>query len=225
MKKQRYIRAWREKKGLTQEQIATAIGKTRAYVSMLEGESRGGSPEVLEQIAKTLGINYDDLARLPDDASPVPPAPFRMPVRAIVKAGAVAEAVEIPEVPIGWEPSLLPIEDGLQALEIHGDSMTPALEHGDRIVVDSRATPEDGDVVLAEYHDPRREGEPPELTVKMYVREGERVLLAPLNPTYETRVFDPRWWRIRGVAVKVICRHVRGRFRTMLKVGPDGVPS
>jgi DNA-binding XRE family transcriptional regulator len=55
------VRAWREHRGLTQQQLAEAAGISVPYLSQTESGKRGGSTEVLAAIAKALGLTLDDV--------------------------------------------------------------------------------------------------------------------------------------------------------------------
>ncbi len=52
---------WRERRGLTQTELAEAAGISRAYTSQIESGSRTGTPEVLARIARALRVSLDDL--------------------------------------------------------------------------------------------------------------------------------------------------------------------
>jgi DNA-binding XRE family transcriptional regulator len=55
------IRVWREHRGMTQEQLASAAGIRRAYVAQIEAGHRRGSTAVLARLAGALGVDIDDL--------------------------------------------------------------------------------------------------------------------------------------------------------------------
>ena len=55
------IRAWREHRGLTQQQLAAAAGTSVPYLSQIESEKRQGSAQVLAAIARSLGVSLDDI--------------------------------------------------------------------------------------------------------------------------------------------------------------------
>lgn len=50
-----HLRAWREYKKMTQEQLANAIGTDKAVISLLESGSRGLSDKWLRKLAPVLG--------------------------------------------------------------------------------------------------------------------------------------------------------------------------
>jgi len=55
------VRVWREHRGLTQQQLAEAVGISVPYLSQIESGKRRGSAEVLAAIAKALELSLDDI--------------------------------------------------------------------------------------------------------------------------------------------------------------------
>jgi DNA-binding XRE family transcriptional regulator len=55
------IKAWREYRGLTQQQLADAAGISKPYLSQIETGRRKGTTEILSAIAKTLNISLDEI--------------------------------------------------------------------------------------------------------------------------------------------------------------------
>jgi DNA-binding XRE family transcriptional regulator len=55
------MRAWREYRRMTQDQLAHAAGVCRAYIAQLESGRRRGSTKVLVGIARALGVDIEDL--------------------------------------------------------------------------------------------------------------------------------------------------------------------
>lgn len=49
-----YLKAWREFRGLTQEQLAELVGTTKAVISLLENEKRPLSSKWLRKLAEAL---------------------------------------------------------------------------------------------------------------------------------------------------------------------------
>jgi transcriptional regulator with XRE-family HTH domain len=68
MRPRHFIRRWREHAGLSQEQLAEAIGKERSYVSRIENGRRRYDEQFLEATALALNCSIVDLiARDPVD--------------------------------------------------------------------------------------------------------------------------------------------------------------
>jgi transcriptional regulator with XRE-family HTH domain len=55
------IRRWREFRGLSQEALASAIGRERSYLSRIERGERPYDQEMLESLARALGCEPADL--------------------------------------------------------------------------------------------------------------------------------------------------------------------
>jgi len=57
----RNLRRLRQKRGLSQEELADRAGLNRNYVGMIEREENAPTVDALEQIAKALDINAAEL--------------------------------------------------------------------------------------------------------------------------------------------------------------------
>ncbi len=55
------IKVWRQYRGLSQAQLAEAIGVSQAYVAQLETGQRQGKPDLFKKMAEALGVVVDDL--------------------------------------------------------------------------------------------------------------------------------------------------------------------
>lgn len=55
------IAVWRKHRNLTQQELATQAGISKAYLSQLESGKRRGTTEVLDRLASALGLDLDDL--------------------------------------------------------------------------------------------------------------------------------------------------------------------
>lgn len=55
------VKAWREYRGLTQQELAQQADISAAYLSQIETGKRTGSMEVLQAIARALNLTLDDL--------------------------------------------------------------------------------------------------------------------------------------------------------------------
>ncbi len=61
-----YLREWREHRGLTQQQLADRMGKSKASISRYETGARGIPGGYLAAVAEALRCTVPDLYRLPD---------------------------------------------------------------------------------------------------------------------------------------------------------------
>lgn len=65
-----YLRQWREKKQLTQEELADRVGTTKAVISLLENEKRPLSSKWLRKFADALGTTPGRILDIdPDEVS------------------------------------------------------------------------------------------------------------------------------------------------------------
>lgn len=56
------LRFWRRKRGLTQAQLAAAVGTAQSHISAIEKSEVGASFETMRRIADQLAVSLDDLA-------------------------------------------------------------------------------------------------------------------------------------------------------------------
>lgn len=55
------IRVWRDHRGMSARELATAVGVSPPYISEIEGGKKEGSVSVLKKIAEALKVDLDDL--------------------------------------------------------------------------------------------------------------------------------------------------------------------
>ena len=97
----------------------------------------------------------------------------RIPVVGVVTAGVPILAVENIEGYLPWDG-----EAGCFALRVRGDSMIGAgILDGDRVVVRSQPTADNGEIVVALLGD--------SATVKRFRKDGNQFCLLPENPAYQ----------------------------------------
>ena len=129
------------------------------------------------------------------------PSVVELPLLGNVAAGLPIEAV--PEQETLAVPDYLVGRGGESyVLRVKGDSMIDEqIRDGDYIVVEARATAENGEMVVALV-----DGE--SATVKKFYREPDgRIRLQPANPEMPPLYFDPASVRIQGVVVGVIRKY------------------
>ena len=61
------IRYYRQRKGITQEQLAYTVNTSAAYISYIEHAKKKPSLEKIAQISKTLGVTIDELVLVSDE--------------------------------------------------------------------------------------------------------------------------------------------------------------
>jgi DNA-binding XRE family transcriptional regulator len=63
------VRAWREHRKLTQEQLAESAGISKSYLSQIESGKRRGTTNVLVALANALGLDLDDVVNFQSSQS------------------------------------------------------------------------------------------------------------------------------------------------------------
>lgn len=63
------LQFYREKVGITQEQLAMQVGLSVAMIQSIENGRRIGSAKTIVKLAHTLGVTTDDLLRADDNTN------------------------------------------------------------------------------------------------------------------------------------------------------------
>lgn len=211
------VRAVREAKGLTQQQVAAKANVAERTLRMIEQGTSQPRTDTLGLIAAGLGTTVQDLladgqppsvrqvaAQTPPGALPIiVAAPLSrmvsIPVLGHVAAGpGVSTASEAKIGEIAIEASKL---HGLPAfgLIVKGDSMDKAgIKDGDTVVVSRGFGASPGDIVLV------RDGE--DATVKRFVMQGDGLYFVPesTNPTHKAFAANPDIHDVVGRVIAVV---------------------
>lgn len=128
----------------------------------------------MAKLASALGVTVDWLLGK-DDSQQMPPS--QVPILGRVAAGVPIYAAQdvIGMVSFDGDP------DGMFALKVKGDSMSPRLLDGDLVLAHKQEAAEDGDLVIALVED--------EATCKILHRSAWGVSLIPFNPAYPPFTF------------------------------------
>lgn len=174
------IKELRERKGLSQQELANMLDITKAAVSHYERCFRKPSIETLEALCDIFNVSFDYLLgvenvtpRLVDKEGLDRLEAKQVPVVADVAAGIPLSTWE--DV-IGWEEIESKAGDFF-ALRIKGDSMSPKIQDGDVVVVRSQPDAETGDIVIAKVN-----GD--ESCCKRLIKSADGITLQSLNPDY-----------------------------------------
>lgn len=210
------IKAARKQAGLTQVQLAKAIGISQGTLSEMEND--GMSSTYTVQIAAVCGVSAQWLATgdgsMKASSKNVTEARLRgkVPVISWVQAGAFegvedvfhpGEAEEFEDV---YEAS---VSGNAFALRVEGDSMVSphtgerSFPPGTILIVDPNKTASAGDYVIA------KDVLTQKATFKKLAHDGGRWYLKPLNPAYPTIEIDNPSLRI---IAKVVEFSLRGRL-------------
>lgn len=152
----------------------------------------------IQMLADYFGINKSDLIeeQLQNDDATHPQAAHRINVYGRIPAGVPLEAIE--DI-IDWEEIPASWQGGYLALQVQGDSMEPEYRENDIIIVKVQPDCESGQdcVVYVNGYD---------ATLKRVVKQQTCIMLQPLNPAYEPKIFeytDPEGVTILGVVVEM----------------------
>ena len=176
------IRGLRKSKKLTQEQLAALVGVERSTIGKWESTSIIPSSDMLIELSDFFNVSIDYLLGNADN--PANNKIHRIKVYGSVPAGIPLEAIENI---IGWEEiSMDLVRDGSEyiALKVKGNSMNPKYLDGDIVIIRLQPNCESGQdaVVFVNGYD---------ATLKRVLKNESSIILQPLNPEYETKVYKP----------------------------------
>ena len=193
------LKAKRKELGLTLAQIAEKIGVTEATVQRWEsGNIKSLRHERIAKLADILGVTPAVLMGWDEPTAPTLPSPtitedtVTFPVITSVAAhydsvsideSAAGEKIEVPRAYLKGRKA-----EDFCAMRVRGDSMYPAFQNGDIVLVLRQSTMNhSGEIGVISYGDD-------EMTIKRinYVDGEDWLKLVPLNPAYPPR-------RIEGV--------------------------
>jgi len=200
----RNIKKFRERRGLTQEELGRLVGKEKSTIGCYETGVRSPRVETLALIARALAVSMDELTGLSTgdyvlencgayfaESSMRDTAVAYVPVLGTISAGLplTAEQHVLDYRPMRRKK----LKDTPHIfLQVKGDSMS-----GDGII--------DGDLVLVRLQPDVENGEiavvmcgNDEATLKRVYKFAEQVLLQPSNPKYPPRPCSPGDVRIIG---------------------------
>jgi phage repressor protein C with HTH and peptisase S24 domain len=133
----------------------TSFNRSKRGSIEADGRARWPSTESLAKLLEATGVNFSEFAALTEQT------PLRVPAMAGRSRGApligLAQAGQAgffdeAGMPVGsgWDEVAAPdLGEGLFALEVSGDSLTPVYRDGDRLLVSPTAPPRKGDRVVA----------------------------------------------------------------------------
>lgn len=192
------LRILRERKEMTQQQLADALKISRSTIGMYEKGNREPDFETLELIADFFNV---DMGRLIGNLTPK--KGNWIPVLGSVRAGLPVEAVEniIDYEEISEEMAR---QGDFFALQIKGDSMEPKISDGDVVIVRKQPDVESGEIAIVLVN-----GD--EATIKKVQKFAGGINLVPSNPAYDVKTFDNQ--KIESLPVKIIGKVVELRAK------------
>lgn len=148
------------------------------------GKDRWPSTESLSKVLGTVGMSFEDFARFADQAASYGPA---IPVIGLAQAGDQG-FFDDSGFPVGgsWDDIRVPglRDESVYCLQIAGDSMSPVLRAGDKVLVSPTETIRRGDRVVVKT----LEGEV--MAKELRLMNEVQIELTSLNPEYPNRTFS-----------------------------------
>ena len=195
------IKRLRAESGLTQDRLGELVGVTGKAVCSWELGLKTPRMPVIERLADLFGVSKTEII---EDAKSTPVSPItRVPILGRVAAGSGCLADDNLD---GYEnvpTDILSTEEEYILLNVKGDSMSPKIEEGDRLLIQLQPSVDSGSyaVVLIDDEDG---------VVKKVCYSKSRIELISENPYYPPRIFEnSEVTRVRVVGlVKYIFRKV-----------------
>ena len=189
-----------KEKDISQAELAKEIGVSATSVGNWCNGLKTPRMDKVDKIAEFFHIKRSDLMVEKETVSPATVHGVKIPVLGSVPAGIAIEAiqdiVDEEEIPLDW----LNGDHEYFALRVTGDSMFPKYQEGDTIIIRKQDDCESGQdcVVYVNGYD---------ATLKKVIKNLDHIILQPLNPAYEPKIFDyndmERPVKIAGVVVEL----------------------
>lgn len=194
------LKAARKAKGLTQTEVAKAIGLTQNGYSYWENGKAKIDKDQLLKLASLLDVSVDYLLGNTDTMSATG---FKIPVLGDVAAGipieAITDIVDYEEI-----DAALARTGEFFGLRIKGASMEPRMREGDVVIVRKQETADTGDTVVVLVNGDSA-------TVKKIKYGPDGITLVPSNPSYDVMFYSAA--EVESLPVRVIGRVVELRAR------------
>lgn len=184
---QTQVKLMRERAGLTQKELATALGITQQSVYYYESGDRDIKASVLIDMSKILKCTVSELLGL-GTAHVIPNTPansFPMPVFGRISAGTPREALTQSDTTHDAPEPLYRRHSEAFWLTISGNSMNRLFPDGSLVLIDPDEEVRNGDVAVVFVN-----GD--DATIKRVYFEGKAIRLHPesYDPEYVDRVID-----------------------------------
>ena len=186
--------------GLTMKQLADMVGVSEGTISRWEsGDIENMRRDKINALAVALHVSPAMIMGWEEKNES---NSKRIPVYGRVAAGIPIEAVENI---IDWEEIPADWKGEYGCLAIKGDSMSPRILDGDRVVVKVQNDAESGDIVIAiiNGHDG---------VCKKLIKNPDGIVLQSLNPAYEPMYFSKESQESVPVTIWGKVVELRGRF-------------
>lgn len=205
----KYLNKIRTDKDISLREVYKRTGITFSHLSMIENGKRNVTPALLRTLAELYNADYIDLYEkagyidLIEDEKlrklgAIPLSDLDMveiPVVGTVKAGYDYLAQENIIDTLQVEASLVGNGSEYFALQVKGDSMSPAFIEGDTVVVKKQNDCENNEIAIVIVN-----GE--EGTIKKVRKTEQGIILQPLNPAYAPMIFTNE--EIKSIPITIV---------------------
>lgn len=171
---------------MTSIKLARMADISQSYVIEIEGGKKNPSLEVLSRLARALDVSLSEILSGASTPS-IPPVYRYIPVINRVSCGEWIDVGDLDFPPgFGTDYELTNSKDPNAFYVIaEGDSMVGGrIQEGDYLLVSPNLQCNPGDIVLAKSE----EG----IMIKRFANRGDKVMLEPLNPAYESILLEGR---------------------------------
>lgn len=180
------IKALRLAKNLSQEALGELVGVKKAAINKYEtGRVVNIKRTTLQKLADALGVSAADLLDDEEDniITYTPSTSTKIPVYGCIPAGVPLEAIECIDGYVDIPDEWLKSGDTYFALKVKGSSMSPKYIDGDIIILRRQSDCESGQDAAV-----RVNGD--EATLKKVIKQQFGIMLQPINPEYEPRMYE-----------------------------------
>lgn len=194
------LKHYRRLAGLTQDDVAAKLRRTRQAISQWERGEREPSYEDLRELARLYGVSVATLLGETPVSSDIIPDVVPVPILGTIHAGDPAWASQEPE---GWAliPADLARTGDFFALRVKGDCFAygrKPIDEGDIVLVRKQPEVDNGQIAVVYWPDQE------EAVLRRVERKDGMVILRADNPKYPVEVVRNRDLTILGRVVKVI---------------------
>lgn len=186
-------------KGLTQEEVATALGIPRGTYAHYEIDKREPDADMIKKLAVFFNVSTDFLLGKDETPKSFTHSDFiQLPILGEIRAGfptlAQENIIDYEQMPVSW------LNGGEYfILKVVGDSMEDArIYNGDKVLVRVQSECENGQIAVVTIDDIE-----PVATLKRVFFLKDKIELVPENRKYPRVIYDIQQVTIRGIVKKV----------------------
>lgn len=191
------IKYYRERRGLTQEDLAKRLNISRQSISRYESGDRATNQDFLFELADIFEVNIDDFFPPRENFVTKVQEIINIPVLGTITCGEPILAEENIESYREEVADLTP-SGTVFFLETKGDSMVPTIPEGSFVLIRQQEEVENNEIAAVLLNGDT------EATLKRVKYQGDTMILMPDNKNYEPIIVNEDFpARIIGKAVKV----------------------